>query len=168
MTPGDLQLYLPLIVALAFIALFGRRMLRPRRVRVPRLWIGPALILVGVVLLLASKPAPSPVHGLALGVLLAAGAGIGWLRARLVRVEYDPAADVVSMRGTPYGVVLIVVLLVLRNGLRIATIEHPEWGWDLNRATDLLVVFAFGIVSGYAAELYRAAGRVRRVALPPP
>jgi hypothetical protein len=162
MTPTGLQLYLPLIVTLVIVAIMARRTLRPRRFRVPTLWIGPAFVLAGGVTLLMSSPTPTPGHGAALAALTAAGAGIGWLRAKLVKLDYDLASDSLTMRGTPYGLLLLVGLIAVRQGLRIATITHPEWGVDLNRATDLLAVFAFGLVSGYSAELYRAAIRARK------
>jgi hypothetical protein len=158
--------YLLLILALVFIVLIGRRTLRPRRFRRSTLLIGPAIVLVAVVSTVGAQPMLTVGLGLALIPALVAGGGVGWLRAKLIKLEFDPATDMLTMRGTPYGLLLLVILFVLRSGLRIITLQHPEWGINLNTTTDLLIVFAFGIVCGYAAELYRAAGRVRNAASP--
>jgi hypothetical protein len=161
-TPNDFQLYLPVIVIVAVIALRWRQMMRPRRLRVGALWAGPVLILIGLAALLATRPAPTPAHdaGLALAALI--GGAVGWTRAKLSKVEFDPASDMLTLRGTPYGLLMLVVLVAVRTGIRIATIKHPEWGVDINRATDFLMFFALGVVSGYAVELFLAARRVRR------
>lgn len=164
MSPSDTQLYLPLIVALAVFALMGRRMMRPRRFRVASLLIGPVLVMVGIASYLTGHSTPSIGHMVGLAAILAVGGALGWVRARLTKVEFDRETGIVTQRGTPYGVLLLVVLLVARSGIRIAALKHPELGIDLGRATDLLLFFALGIVTGYAAELYVAVGRARRAA----
>jgi hypothetical protein len=161
-TPSDFQLYLPVIVIVAVIALRWHQMMRPRRLRVGALWAGPALILAGLAALLATRPAPTPAHDAGLAVAALFGGIIGWTRAKLSKVELDPANDMLTLRGTPYGLLMLVLLVALRTGIRVATIKHPEWGIDINKATDFLMFFALGIVSGYAGELFLAARRVRR------
>ncbi len=162
MTPQDFQLYLPVIVIVAVIALRWRQMMRPRRLRVGALWVGPALILVGLAALLATRPAPTPAHDAGLAVTALFGGVIGWMRAKLSKVELDPANDTLTLRGTPYGLLMLVVLVALRTGIRVVTIKHPEWGIDINKAMDFLMFFALGVVSGYTGELFLVARRVRR------
>jgi hypothetical protein len=163
--PGETQLYLPILIAVGVIALMGRRMLRPRRFRLTTLLIAPALGLVGAGAFLALRPAPTPYHLAGLLAALILGAALGWLRARLVKVVYDPQTGMVTQQGTPYGLMLLLGLFVVRIGVRILAAQHPEWGIDLKHATDILLLFGLGIVSGYAAELYSAATRARRVGL---
>ncbi len=166
MTPTEIQLLLPLVLPLVIILAMRRRMMRPRKFRLATLGIGPVMILVGIVALMSSGPTPTVNHVAALTLTALAGWGVGWLRAKLTKVEYDEASGMITQRGTPYGLMFLVGLVAVRAALRIATIEHPEWGINLNRATDFLLFFGFGIVSGYAAELYFAAGRARRPAQP--
>ncbi len=162
MTPQDLQLYFPVIVIVALIALRWRRMIRPRRLRLGILLAGPALILIGVAALLSTRPAPTPAHDIGLAATALIGGVVGWTRAKLSKVEFDPANNMLTLRGTPYGLLMLVALVVLRTGIRVATIKHPEWGIDLNKATDFLMFFALGVVSFYVGELFLEARRVRR------
>ena len=162
MNIGDIGLFIPAIVAAAVIALMSRRMLRPRRVSTGTLWIAPLFVLAGAVATLASRPTPTLAHGAGLMAALALGGAVGWARARLVKIAIDPATGGVTQRGTPYGLVLLVGFFASRSVVSILTIKHPEWGIDLRRATDILLLFAFGLLTGYAAELRWAVARARR------
>jgi NAD/NADP transhydrogenase beta subunit len=169
MNPNDaamvkpIAFVIPIIVVVVVLALMSRRMLRPRRVRIASLWVGPAFTLVGIAAYVTTKPvAPTALHGVALVAALLLGGGIGWVRARLVEITIDPATNSITQRGTPYGLLLIVGLVVLRSGVNFAALTHPEWGIDLKSATDVLLLFAFGIVTGYATEVWLAVGRARR------
>jgi hypothetical protein len=165
MTPHAIQLYLPVVMVIAVIALRWRPMMRPRRLRVATLWIAPVLMVFGIAALMYVRPAPNSGHIAGLAAMALVGGAVGWMRARLSKVAFDSASGTVTLRGTPYGVLLLVGLFVLRSGLRIAAAQHPEWGIDIGHATDFLAFFAFGIVAGYAGELTLAAGRARRQAI---
>jgi len=164
MTPHDMQLYFPIVMVIAIIALRWRRMMRPQRLRVATLPIGPVLVAAGIAAFLALRPAPSVGHVAELVAVALVGGAVGWIRARLSKVEFDSTSGMMTLRGTPYGVLMLVGLFALRSGLRIAAIQHPDWGIDVSHATDFLLFFAFGLVTGYAAELYLAVGRARRQA----
>ena len=90
------------------------------------------------------------------------GCGLGLARARLVKVAFDPETDMVTQRGTPFGILLLIGLLLLRSAVRMVAVDHPELGIDLNSATDLLLFFAFGLLGSYAAVLGVAVSRLRR------
>jgi hypothetical protein len=158
----ELQLYLPLLVIGSMFALRWRRMIQPRRLRVATLWIGPTLTLVGIAALLAARPAPTFGHDLGLAAVALIGGAVGWTRARLSKVEFDADSETLTLRGTPYGILFLLGLIAARQGLRIVSVAHPELGIDLNRATDFLLFFAFGLVFGYAAEIYLASRRARQ------
>jgi hypothetical protein len=93
---------------------------------------------------------------------LALGGVIGWARGKLVRVAVDAETGMVTQRGTPFGVLLLIGLIVLRSGVRFVAMRHPELGIDLGKATDILLFFALGLVGSYAGVLYIAVSRVRR------
>jgi membrane protein CcdC involved in cytochrome C biogenesis len=162
MSPSDTQLYLPLVIALAFFVLMGRRMMRPRRFRVGSLLIGPIMTLVGIAAYFTTHTEPSIGHVAGLTAALVIGGVLGWGRAKLTRIEIDKETGILTQRGTPYGMLLLVGLLIVRSGIRIVDMKHPEYGIDLNRATDVLLFFALGIVTGYAGELCIAVRRARR------
>ena len=163
MNPTQTQILLPLLIAVLFIALNARRMMRPRRLRPVSLWIGPVLILAGVAAVMGTQPAPSATHIAGLTAALAFGSALGWARAKLVRVDFEPETGMVTQRGTPFGLLLLIGLIALRSGVRFLAIQHPEFGIDLGKATDILLLFALGLVGGYAGVLYIAVSRARRV-----
>jgi hypothetical protein len=162
MTPAEMQIAVPLLIAIPIILLRARQIMRPRRFRPMALWIGPALTLVGAAMLMAVRPAPSPGHIAAMAVAFLVGCGLGLARARLVKVEFEPETDMVTQRGTPFGILLLIGLLLLRSAVRMVAIDRPELGIDLNSATDLLLFFAFGLLGSYAAALGVVVGRLRR------
>ena len=162
MNPGQTQILLPLLIAVLFIALNARRMMRPRRFRPVSLWIGPILVLVGAAAFMATQPTPTPVHFAGLAVALFLGGVLGWARAKLVKIEFEPETGMVMQRGTPFGLLLLIGLIVLRSGVRFVAVQHPELGIDLAKATDILLFFAMGILCGYAGVLYLAVSRLRR------
>ena len=86
----------PLCVAVVFIGLNARRMMRPRRFRPLALWIAPAFVLVGVVALMGTRPAPTVAHIVGLTAALAVGGLVGWARGKLVRVDVDPETGMVT------------------------------------------------------------------------
>ncbi len=119
MNPGQTQILLPLLIAVLFIALNARRMMRPRRFRPVSLWIGPILVLAGAAAFMATQPTPTPVHFAGLAVALAFGGALGWARAKLVKIEFEPETDMVMQRGTPFGLLLLIGLIVLRSGRQV-------------------------------------------------
>ena len=162
MNPSETQILLPMLVAIAVIALRAPRMMRPRRFRPAALWIGPALMVISAGMLLAVRPMPSAAHIVGIVVAFLLGCGLGVARAKLVRIAFNPETGMMTQRGTPFGILLLVGLLILRSGLRLVAVDHPELGIDLNSATDLLLFFAFGLLGSYAAALAVVVGRLRR------
>jgi hypothetical protein len=162
MNPSEMQILMPVAIAVVIIALRAPRMMRPRRFRPAALWIGPALTLVGAAMLMSVRPMPSAGHIAGLAVAFLLGCGLGVARAKLVRIAFDAQTGTITQRGTPFGVLLLVGLLIARSGLRLVAVDHPELGIDLNGATDLLLFFAFGLLGSYAAALAIVVGRLRR------
>jgi hypothetical protein len=162
MTPAETQILLPVLIALVLIAMNARRMMRPRRFRPIALWVGPTFVLVGVVALMGTRPAPTGSHILGLTAALALGGVIGGVRGKLVRVAVDTETGMVTQRGTPFGIMLLIGLMIVRSGIRFVAMRYPELGIDLGKATDILLFFALGLVASYAGVLYIAVSRVRR------
>jgi hypothetical protein len=163
MNPSQTQILLPLLIAILFIALNARRMMRPRRFKPVSLWVGPILVLAGIAAFMGTQPAPTATHVAGLAAALILGGALGWARAKLVRIEFEPETDMVMQRGTPFGLLLLIGLIVLRTGVRLVAVQHPELGIDLAKATDILLFFALGILGFYAGVLYLAVSRIRRV-----
>jgi hypothetical protein len=162
MTPSESQILLPLAIAIVIIALRARHMMRPRRLRLKALWIGPLLALAGGGAFLAIRPVPSIAHIAGMTVAFLLGCGLGVARARLEKLALDPETNRVTQSGTPFGILLLIGLLILRSGVRLVAIDHPELGIDLNGATDVLLFFAIGLLASYAVAVGVAVGRLRR------
>jgi hypothetical protein len=86
------------------------------RLRIETLWIAPVMILAAVGLSLAQEGMPSPL-GLAVDIAaLAAGAFLGWWRARFTQISIDPANHQLTSRASP------VVKAIRRQGCDV-------WRW---------------------------------------
>ena len=156
MMPAGYHQYLPLLIVLVVAGLMARRMVRPRRFRVATAWIPLALIAVSAAAFFATRPPPSIIQAGELVSIFGLGLGLGYLRGRLVDISIDPATGVATQCGTPLGLVFIVALFVLRGSVRIAAMQHPEWGLDVNTLTEFLIPLALGMLTGYPLVLRQA------------
>jgi hypothetical protein len=147
------------IVALGVILL---RNSRPRRLRIERLWIRPALFiaLLGVTLA-AGRPPLTAVNAAILAVALALGCALGWQRGRFMRIEIDPASHELTARASPIGVVFILALLVGRLGLRgVLTRSGPVAGISALIVADALIFLAVGMMVTQGVEMWVRARRL--------
>ena len=156
---------LPYLVPFLFILLLVRRSLRTRALRVERLWIYPAvLILIGGALLFAQPP-ETPLTASIDVASVAAGAIIGWWRGRLTRIMVDPETHNLTSRPSIAGLILIVGLFAVRYGLRIYLAQNADAAGSggLRSAAitdDALVLFAVGLMSVQRLEMWLRARRL--------
>lgn len=122
----DLGHALPLLLPALILALVVRRSLRERKLKAERLWVMPVLLLVIAGGSLYATPPTSPVAiGATLGAV-ALGAIAGWWRGRLTHITVDPATHDLTSRTSPWGVLLIGGLYILRYGIRWYGMQHPD------------------------------------------
>jgi hypothetical protein len=157
---ASLQSYLlPLGIALIVIV---ARNLRPRRLRIERLWIGPAIYLVLMVSALSATPPPvTPVSIglLVLGFVL--GAGLGWQRGRLTRIDIHPETHDLTSRASVFGLILIFAILALRSGLRlISADEAGVIGVPIVAVADAVLVLGVATIATQRLELWLRARRM--------
>lgn len=159
--PGaSLASYLvPLAVVLLVVVL---RNSRPRRLRIERLWLYPAIYLVLLVTTLAA--APPPVTPLSIGLLVAAfaiGVGLGWQRGRFMQIHIHPETHDMTSRSSPIGLVFIFAILVLRYAARdllagdAATLHLP-----IVAIGDAFIVLAVAMLSTQRLEVWLRASRM--------
>jgi hypothetical protein len=133
-----------------------RSMRRIQRLQLERLWIVPALYaLVTASVLYQSEP-----HGiqwLYVGIALVVGALLGWRRGAMMRINVDPVTHELNQQASPAAMLFILVLIVIRQGLRM---EASEMGFNAAFLTDLLVVFALGLFSATRLEMFLRARRL--------
>jgi hypothetical protein len=161
------------IIGVLAVVLVARN-LRPRRLKIDRLWLWPAIYVVLLVSALAdSQMELSPLNiSLQLGAFVR-GALIGWQRARFVEIRIHPETQDLSSRASPIGVLFIFAILVLRVAAR---------GWLASHAADIhipvvaigtaFLVLAVAMLIAQRLEIWRRASRMlaeaRAAGGPPP
>ncbi len=145
-------------IGLVLFLVFGLRSIRkPRRLKLERLWVIPALYTLFAIGLFWRQP-PHGVQWLwALGAALLGG-GFGWLRGRTMRISVDPVTHSLNQRQSPAALLLIATLVAGRYYVR------SQVGIDLTHAgagvIDAFVAFAVGILSMQRLEMYLRARRL--------
>ena len=151
------------LAPLLLVFLVLRRNLRARQLKVERLWVYPAILVVITVFALAPNP-PTTIGAMAalvIGLLL--GGGAGWYRGRLTHITVDPETHDLTSKTSPVGVVLIVGLMVVRNGLRFYLDSHAvagPLGAYATVATDALLTFTVGMMSVQRLEMWQRASKL--------
>ncbi|HTT98638.1 MAG TPA: hypothetical protein VMF58_11365 [Rhizomicrobium sp.] len=161
----NLRDILPYLGPILIVILIGRRMLRaqkPTRIRPHLLWIQPAILLAGMVLLLGmTKVQTSP---LAIAIFVGAavaGGVVGYFRALHQEFSIDAETGNVMSKATPLGSMLFLGIFLVRyamnymmKGGQQADMAHPPSPTVL-LYTDAMLFFAFAMVAATAFEVYR-------------
>ena len=129
---------------------------RPRKLRVELLWIRPAIWAVAAVMSFSQAPPPLSAAGLAIMTAsLAAGAVLGWQRGRLMRIEVDPETHQMTLRASPAAMLFIVVLMVLRVGVRNVAVQNlGQTHLPITVLVDALILFSLGLMLTQSAEMW--------------
>jgi hypothetical protein len=153
--------YLTYLIPLVVVGLVILRNSRARTVRVERLWIPPAIIMLMAILAFSQNPPPGPV-GLALDVAaVGVGAVLGWWRGRASRFTVDPQTHVVTSKVSPVGMLLILGVFALRYVLRgMLSGQSSALHLSAAEATDSFLLLAVGLVSAQRLEWWIRARRM--------
>jgi hypothetical protein len=162
---------IPLAVFALVMALRWRRMRRARRLRLEMLWILPAIYAAVVVAVFAVTP-PSLAGWGWCALALAAGAGIGWYRGRMMQITVDPETHALSQQASPAAFLLLAGLVAVKFAFRTELGGAPGMGPHASHgamlATDIAMAFALGLISTTRIEMALRARRLladaRRVA----
>jgi hypothetical protein len=167
--PQLLRYLIPALVILPLLYLRLRRMMKPTPLKLNRMWIRPAVILAaGIAVLAAAPPPPATWPWFALAAAI--GGGLGWQWGRLMAIDVDPEKGTLMMRGSQAALVMMVLLLAIRVGVR-AGVNMESAALHLNAAlvTDIFIVFAAFLFGTRGLEMFLRARRVLAEApLPPP
>lgn len=151
---------LPYVVPLLILALILRRNLRARSLKMERLWVFPAILLLATGSAMYSEPPPGLVSLIGFAAALAVGGLIGWYRGRLTRITIDPATHEFTSQASVAGTLLIGVVFALRYGVKMAMTSGdasslPVGGRvDVAGITDGLMLFAVGMMAVQRIEMY--------------
>jgi hypothetical protein len=151
---NSLTSYVVMGVAIVLIiALRFRRMGRDRPLRLDGLWVLPAIYLAILIVAFAQTP-PGAIGWMLIGIGLVLGGVAGWLRGRTITIRVDPATDTLNQRASPFGLILLVVLIAIRYGLR--TLAHSASSVHLSATTivDAFLALAFGLIALQRLEMF--------------
>ena len=153
-----------LITICIVLLVLGIRILRsrhPRPLRINRLWIAPVLAGSGIGLGLWFQPhvAFTVVDYLIFVAAMAAGAGVGMVRARSFKLTRDPETGQLMMQQHILAVLLIIGLVAGRSAVR-------NWAMQSGNAAaagsiiDALMLFALALIVTQQAVTWRRAREV--------
>jgi hypothetical protein len=135
---------------------------RPRRLRIERLWVTPAIYLFTTASTLAA--APPPVTPLSIGILVAAfviGAALGWQRGRLTQIHIHPETHDLTSRASPIGILLIFAILVAKYATRDLLSENRGlMDLPIVAITDGFLVLGIATLSAQRLEVWQRASRM--------
>lgn len=142
----------PLVLLLIVYRL--RRGARERALKIERLWVVPALLLIIGGLMIWQ----TPIAGLGwiwLIPVFVAGAALGYWRGRFTLVTVNPETHDLTSRTSAAGLYLIIAVLAVRIGLRwFLTAEAAAWHLNVALVTDAFLVFAVGLIAVQRLEIW--------------
>jgi hypothetical protein len=146
---------------------------RPRRLKIERLWVTPAIYLVLLGAALAQAPPPlTPVSIAILVGAFAIGAAIGWQRARFTQIHIHPETHDLTSRASPIGILFIFAILVAKNAASsLLKGDAESLHLPLLAITDGFFLLVIGTLSAQRLEIWQRASRIlaeARAAAPGP
>jgi membrane protein CcdC involved in cytochrome C biogenesis len=147
------------VVIVVVLAIRFRRSGVARPLKLGQLLITPIVYGMLATALFVSAPPTGPGWPLC-AAALAVGAAAGWQRGRMIRIEVDPETHTLSATQSPFAILFILVLILVRSGLR-AALQSGEGGvLDAATLTDMLIAFALGLLAVQRLEMYVRARRL--------
>jgi hypothetical protein len=132
-----------------------RSMRRIQKLRLERLWVVPALYALVTAVVLYQK-VPNGLEWLYAVIALLLGAAVGWRRGAMMRISIDSETHELNQQASPLAMLIILVLIIIRQGLQM----EARMGVDVAYVTDLVVVFALGMLSVTRLEMFLRAQRM--------
>jgi hypothetical protein len=170
--PSQLQLFLPILILLPILYFRMRRLSRPQPLKLGRLWIRPAIILIACALVLfAPQPGTHMVRQLSmmdwgwLALAGALGAAGGWHFGRTMAIEVHPEDGTLITKGGQAAIIVLVMLVLLRTSLRTGVaLEAEAWHLDALLISDASIAFTAALFTVRSLEMFLRARRVMREA----
>jgi hypothetical protein len=150
---------LPFLLPVLILAMILRRNLRAQTLRMERLWVYPAVLIVLTVLPMGSEPFPGLVSLVGFLVAIAVGGAVGWYRGKLTNITINPTTHEFASQASIAGTVLIGVVFAARYAVRMAVAgggPSLPWGLHLDVAgiTQGLMLFLVAMMSVQRIEMY--------------
>ncbi len=161
MTPQDYQTLIPLLVAIPIIGLILWRNAKGRRLRIETMWIFPTIFLAMAGLALWRLGTPTPTLAVVLAVSFVLGAGLGWVRGKMMRITIDPETHTLTSQASPAAIIFILALFAIRFGARaFLADEAAALHTNLDAISDVFLVFVIGLLVVARIEMWLRASRL--------
>ena len=168
MTQQQIAQFLPILIILPVLYLRLRRMSRAQPLKLNRLWIRPAIVLLvaGLVVFMPQPGSHVVRHFVAqdwawLAVAAGLGGIAGWYWGRAMAIEVHPENGTLIVKGGVAAILVLVVLILFRMGLRTGlAVEGRAWHLDAVLISDALIIFSAALFTLRAVEMYMRAHRV--------
>jgi membrane protein CcdC involved in cytochrome C biogenesis len=147
------------VVIVVVMAIRLRRSGVARPLKLGQLLVVPIVYAVLATIMFVSAPPTGP-GWLLCALALAAGAAAGWQRGRMIRIEVDPQTHSLRATQSPFAILFILVLILVRSGLRAALQSGDGGLLSAATLTDMLVAFALGLLAVQRIEMYLRARRL--------
>ncbi len=156
--------FLPFLILIPILYFRMRKLARPQPLKLKRLWIRPAvLVMVGTLVIWAPQPGITRHFTLSEWLLLALAGGIGaaagWYSARSMKIEVHPEDGTLMVQGGQAAVLIMLALILGRSGLNTG-MRLEGWHLDVLLITDALIVFTAALFTARSVEMYLRARRV--------
>ena len=162
MNPHALGIVIPILVILPILYLRMSRMMKPQRLKMKSLWLRPAIMIIAAGTLLAASPPPlADVPWF----VLAAAIGIGgvWYWGKLTRLHLHPEDGTLMFSGSQAAMIVLVLLVVLRLGMRAgAGLGVEALHVNARLLADVSIVFSALLFSVRSLEIYLRAQTVMK------
>jgi len=158
--PNPLAYVIPVLVILPLLYFRLRRMMKPAPLKLNRMWIRPVILfMAGILVLVTSPPRAQDWFWFVPAAVL--GAALGWQWGRTMAIHVDPENGALMTRGSQAALVIMVLLLAVRAGLRAgAQMESAALHLDAAMITDLFIVFGAALFGLRGLEMFLRARRV--------
>ncbi len=135
---------------------------RPRKLKIERLWVTPAIYLILMASALAEAPPPlTPISIAILVGAFAIGAAIGWQRARFTQIHIHPETHDLTSRSSPIGILFIFAILLVRYAARDLLAGNAKLlHLPIVAITDGFLLLAIGMLTTQRLEVWQRASRM--------
>ena len=148
-----------------FLLIFGlrmRRMMQSRPFNVQNVWILPAIFVAMTALAIWGRP-PSGTEWLWVLGAFVVGAGLGWFRAKTIRLTLTPDTRQVMAQGSPLAMVFILAIFAVRFALRgVMAAESNALGISVAVVDSAFLAMACGLFIARAVEMGLRATKLLR------
>jgi hypothetical protein len=161
-----IQTFLPILILLPVLYLRMRRMAGTRPLKLNRLWIQPAIILVVVAMALFMPHQHAVRHFVMqdwawLALAAAMGAAGGWYWGRTMAIDAHPEDGTLMVTGGQAAILVLVVLVLIKLGLNTGlAVEGKALNLDAMLISDASIIFTAALFTMRAVEMYIRARRI--------